>query len=191
MKILYVIAGCNGAGKTTASFTLLPEILDCKEFVNADEIARGLSPFQPEKVSIEAGRLMLTRIKSLVHAGENFAFETTLSSRSYVNILKQAREDGYQLRVLFFWLESPDLAIERVKIRVGEGGHNVHENVIRRRYGKGLMNFFKLYMPLVDYWMLINNSGNPYQIIAEGSKESLKVVKPELWMKLKEDYDGL
>ena len=102
MRKLYVIAGCNGAGKTTASYTILPEILDCKEFVNADEIARGLSPFQPERAGIQAGRLMLTRIKTLFESGENFAFETTLSTKSYVNFLKGAKEKGYQITLLFF-----------------------------------------------------------------------------------------
>jgi len=129
MKKLYVIAGCNGAGKTTASYTILPEILDCKEFVNADEIARGLSPFQPERAGIQAGRLMLTRIKSLLESGENFAFETTLSTKSYVNFLKVAKDKGYQITLLFFWLNSVDLAISRVKTRVKEGGHNIPENV--------------------------------------------------------------
>lgn len=106
MKILYVIAGCNGAGKTTASYTILPEILDCKEFVNADEIARGISPFQPEKVGIEAGRLMLKRIKNLLEEGESFAFETTLSTRSYVKFIERAKQLGYQITCLFFWLDS-------------------------------------------------------------------------------------
>src|SRR5680860_181095 len=107
MRKLYVIAGCNGAGKTTASYTILPEILDCKEFVNADEIARGLSPFQPEKAGIEAGRLMLKRIKTLLGSGENFAFETTLATKSYVNLIKNAKERAYEVILLFFWLRSP------------------------------------------------------------------------------------
>lgn len=102
MKKLYVIAGCNGAGKTTASYTILPEILDCKEFVNADEIARGLSPFQPEKAGIEAGRMMLKRINKLLDLGEDFAFETTLSTRSYVLFIEKAKQLGYQVTCLFF-----------------------------------------------------------------------------------------
>lgn len=129
-KNLYIIAGCNGAGKTTASFTILPEILDCKEFVNADEIAKGLSPFQPEKVAFEAGRIMLNRIEELFREGENFAFETTLATKSYKEKILRARENGYQTILLFFWLKNTDLAKERVKTRVKEGGHNFPEDVI-------------------------------------------------------------
>ena len=114
MNKLYIIAGCNGAGKTTASFTILPEILDCKEFVNADEIAKGISPFQPEKAGIEAGRIMLQRIKKLLDSGENFSFETTLSTRSYVKFVERAKELNYQVTCLFFWLNSDDLAVSRV-----------------------------------------------------------------------------
>ncbi|HXA00728.1 MAG TPA: zeta toxin family protein [Cytophagaceae bacterium] len=190
MKKLFVIAGCNGAGKTTASYTILPEILDCKEFVNADEIAKGLSPFQPEKLGIEAGKLMLTRIKNLLESGENFAFETTLSTKSYVSFLKEVKQKGYQITLLFFWLNSPDLAVSRVKTRVKEGGHNIPEDVIRRRYESGLLNFFKLYIPITDNWMLINNSGKPYQIIAEGTMNDLEITNVELWNELKTKYHG-
>jgi len=109
-KNLYIIAGCNGAGKTTASFTILPEILDCKEFVNADEIAKGLSPFQPEKVSIEAGRIMLHRISELLDQNENFAFETTLATRSYKNRILETKMKNYNVTLLFFWLKNPELA---------------------------------------------------------------------------------
>lgn len=142
-KNLYIISGCNGAGKTTASFTILPEILDCKEFVNADEIAKGLSPFQPEKVSFEAGRIMLHRIKELMEEGENFAFETTLSTRSYKNKIIEAKQKGYAVTLLFFWLQTVDLAKERVKIRVAEGGHNIETEVIERRYKKELKTYLK------------------------------------------------
>lgn len=122
MKKLYVIAGCNGAGKTTASFNILPDILSCKEFVNADEIARGISPFQPEKAGIEAGRIMLTRIKTLLESGENFAFETTLASRSYKNRIIEGQKKGYFVTLIFYWLETPQLAEKRVELRVEEGG---------------------------------------------------------------------
>lgn len=133
-KYLYIIAGCNGAGKTTASFTVLPEILECKEFVNADEIAKGLSPFQPETVSFEAGRIMLERINTLLQQNHNFSFETTLATKSYKAKILEAQQRGFQVVLLFFWLRSPELAIERVKLRVSEGGHNIAEEVIRRRY---------------------------------------------------------
>jgi predicted ABC-type ATPase len=142
MKRLYIISGCNGAGKTTASYTILPEMLDCNEFVNADEIAKGLSPFNPNEVAIKAGRLMLTRIDELLENGVDFAFETTLATRSYVNTVKKAQEKGYLVTILYFWLNSPELAIERVRIRVKEGGHNIPEKTIRRRYDLGISNMF-------------------------------------------------
>lgn len=190
MKRLYIIAGCNGAGKTTASYTILPEILDCKEFVNADEIAKGLSPFRPEKAGIEAGRLMLKRIKTLLESGENFAFETTLSTRSYVNFIEKAKERNYQVTCLFFWLHSVELAISRVETRVREGGHHIPEDVIRRRYKSGLMNFFKLFLPRVDNWLFVNNSGDTYEIIAEGAINEITVNNVDEWKKLKEKYYG-
>jgi len=149
-KNLYIIAGCNGAGKTTASFTILPEIINCKEFVNADEIAKGLSPFQPEKVAFESGRIMLNRIDELLKENESFAFETTLSTRSYKNKIKTAREKEYTITLLFFWLQSIELAKERVKIRVSEGGHNIEPDVIERRYLNGIKNLFEIYLPIVD-----------------------------------------
>lgn len=190
MKKLYVIAGCNGAGKTTASYTILPEILDCKEFVNADEIARGISPFQPEKVGIEAGRMMLRRINNLLEAQESFAFETTLSTRSYVNLVERAKLRDYQITCLFFWLVSEELAISRVATRVKEGGHNIPEDVIRRRYKSGLKNFFNLFLPRVDNWLFVNNSGDNYEIIAEGSTNEITVNNVLQWEELKEKYYG-
>ena len=188
MKRLYVIAGCDGAGKTTASYTVLPEILNCNEFVNADEIAKGLSPFQPENVSIEAGKLMLTRINTLLEAEEHFAFETTLSTRSYTSLLKRAQQRGYKVILLFFWLHSPELAISRVAHRVKEGGHAIPEDVIRRRYERGLSNLYNLYLPVVDTWMLIDNSGDPYEVVAEGAYDSTLITNVPIWEKLKTTY---
>src|SRR6202000_284158 len=120
MANLYIIAGCNGAGKTTASFTILPEMLNCKEFVNADSIAAGLSPFNPESVAIEAGRLMLARIHELMKTGVDFAFETTLSTRSYVSLVTSAKKIGYKVTLLFIWLDSPAAAARRVADRVAK-----------------------------------------------------------------------
>lgn len=190
MKHLYIIAGSNGAGKTTASYTILPGILNCKEFVNADEIARGLSPFQPEKVNIQAGKLMLIRIKRLLNNGVDFAFETTLSTKTYVNLIRQAQEKGYFITLVFLWLNRPDLAIRRVKIRVLEGGHDIPEKVIRRRYESGLRNFFQLYVPIADNWIFIDNSGEPYQIIAEGIKDSAEIINYDVWNNLIKKYYG-
>lgn len=168
MPNLYVIAGCNGAGKTTASLTVLPEMLDCDEFINADEIARGLSPLNPDKAAIEAGRIMLKKIDKLIFSRQDFAFETTLATKSYVNTIAKARGDGYNVTMVFFLLDSPELAIERVKNRVSEGGHNIPEPVIRRRYDAGIKNLFRLYIPICDYWMLFDNSRLPSSLIAEG-----------------------
>lgn len=171
MPNLYIIAGCNGAGKTTASFTVLPEMLNCDEFINADEIARGLSPLNPEKASIDAGRLMLKRIDKLISSKKDFAFETTLATRSYRKTISRAIREGYQVTMVFFWLDSVELAIERVRTRVLEGGHNIPEKVIRRRYYSGLKNLFEIYIPICDYWMLFNNSASPSELIAEGYKD--------------------
>jgi len=190
MKHLYIIAGSNGAGKTTASYTILPKMLDCQEFVNADEIARGLSPFQPEKVNVHAGRLMLTRIKKLLNDGMDFAFETTLSTKTYVNLIRQAQENNYFVTLVFFWLNSSDLSVKRVKTRVLEGGHDIPESIIRRRYESGLKNLFQLYIPILDNWIIIDNSGEPYQVIAEGIKDKAEIMNHEIWNYLKNKYYG-
>lgn len=168
MPNLYIIAGCNGAGKTTASFTVLPEMLNCDEFINADEIARGLSPLNPDKAAIEAGRLMLTKIDKLISKKKDFAFETTLATKSYTKTIEKAKLHGYEVTLVFFWLESVELAKERVKIRVTDGGHNIPEPVIARRYYSGISNLFKLYIPICDYWMLVNNSSAPSCLVADG-----------------------
>lgn len=165
-KNLYIIAGCNGAGKTTASFTILPEIINCKEFVNADEIAKGLSPFQPEKVAFESGRIMLNRIEELLKENVSFAFETTLSTKSYKNKIIKAKEHGYNVTLLFFWLQNIELAKERVRIRVSEGGHNIEPDVIERRFRNGINNLFKIYLPIVDGALIFDNSEGKHELLA-------------------------
>ncbi len=190
-KNLYIIAGCNGAGKTTASFTILPEILDCREFVNADEIAKGLSPFQPEKVSFESGRIMLHRITELVSQNENFAFETTLATRSYKNRILDAKEKHYNVTLLFFWLKNPELAKERVKTRVLEGGHNIAEDVIERRYYKGIKNLFEIYLSIVDQALIFDNSEGKHNLIAEiSATEELNIINEVKFNELKNYYDS-
>ena len=166
MKTLYIIAGCNGAGKTTAAYTILPDIWQCQEFVNADEIARGLSPFNPESVAIQAGRLMLERIEILLEQDVSFAIETTLATRSYVQLVRKAQAKGYCVQLLFFWLNSPEVAIQRVALRVAEGGHDIPKEVIKRRYYAGIRNFFDLYKDIVDSWMVVDNGHNPRKAIA-------------------------
>ena len=188
MRKLYVIAGSNGAGKTTASYTILPEMLDCNEFVNADEIAKGLSPFKPENTAIQAGRLMLARINQLIEAGQNFAFETTLATKSYKNFILKAKQKKYKVILLFFWLRTPDLAVKRVETRVKEGGHNIPEETIRRRYENGLRNFFNIFKPIVDEWVFIDNSGGPYEILAEGNSFSKDIQNNASWTSLIKKY---
>lgn len=189
-KNLYIIAGCNGAGKTTASFTILPDILNCKEFVNADEIAKGLSPFQPEKVSFEAGRIMLHRINELFETNQNFAFETTLATKSYKSKVIKAQKDGYTVTLLFFWLQNVDLAVERVKTRVQEGGHNIPTDAIKRRYINGIVNLFDIYLPIVNEAMIFDNSAGMPELIAEKTLETaIDVIDNIKFDKLKKYYN--
>ena len=190
-KNLYVISGCNGAGKTTASFTILPELLDCREFVNADEIAKGLSPFQPEKASVEAGRIMLQRIDELISENENFAFETTLATRSHKNRIIKAQNNGYLVTLVYFWLPTIELAKERVKIRVEEGGHKVDEEVIERRYIKGIRNLFDIYLPIIDGAIIVDNSERKTKLIANKAIDGiLKVLDKDKYNELKSLYDN-
>ncbi|MDR1983998.1 MAG: zeta toxin family protein [Prevotellaceae bacterium] len=188
MPKLYIIAGCNGAGKTTVSYTVLPGMLHCKEFINADEIARGISPFNVEKTAIAAGRIMLMRIKELTEARVDFALETTLATRSYVPFVKYAQQKGYTVSLIYFWLNSPELAIQRVAERVAAGGHNIEEHIIRRRYTKGIHNLFGLYMGIVDYWLLVDNSVSPFNIIAEKEKKKKIQIKNRLLYSTLENY---
>ena len=141
---LYIIAGCNGAGKTTASINILPEVLECREFVNADEIAYQLNPEDRESAAMSAGRIMLTRIEEHISSKKTFAIETTLATKSYRNLVLKAREKGYRVILLYFWLDSPYMAQMRVAQRVKEGGHNIPSDVIKRRYWRGLQNLFHL-----------------------------------------------
>lgn len=190
MKHLYIIAGCNGAGKTTASYTVLPEMLGCREFVNADEIARGLSPFNPEGAAIQAGRLMIERVLQLMKDGQDFAFETTLATRSYIKLIKKAQSVGYFVTLLFFSLPTPEQAVQRVARRVSQGGHNIPLDVIYRRYEAGLKNFFQLYTPVVDFWSLYDNNTCPTSRIASGWRkgERLEVTEALRFEELKKMY---
>jgi predicted ABC-type ATPase len=181
---LYIIAGCNGAGKTTASYTVLPEILHCKEFVNADEIARGLSPFQPENVAIQAGKIMLKRIEELITQKKDFAIETTLTTVSYKKTITQAKEKGYKITLIFFWLNDVNLAIKRVEARVIDGGHDIPQETIKRRYKKGLKNLFYIFLVLSDKWIIIDNS-NTYTWIAENTRGNMVIHNEQLWNSIK------
>ncbi len=167
-KKIIIIAGPNGAGKTTFARQYLPKESGCPVFVNADLIAGGLSPFLPEAATFRAGRVMSQEISNHAKRGESFAFETTLASRGYVAKIKKWRMDGYIVKMIFLSLATPEEAINRVKFRVAQGGHDVHEDVIRRRFYNGLDNFEKFYRHCVNYWYLINNSGDAPALVEKG-----------------------
>ena len=185
MPDVYIVAGCNGAGKTTASFTVLPKMLNCKEFVNADSIAAGLSPFNPESVAFEAGRILLKRIAELMNENVDFAFETTLSTRSYVPLIKKARSHGYTVNLLFFWLSSPETAMQRVAERVKNGGHNIPPEVIERRYYRGIFNLINLYIPVCDTWLVVDNRLSVPMPVAQGGYNAPSViVNNDIWAEI-------
>ena len=190
MPDFFIIAGCNGAGKTTASFTILPEILNCREFVNADEIARGLSPFQPEKVAFDAGRIMLQRMSYLFERGETFAIETTLATNTYKQKITAAQQQGYTVTLLFFWLNNVALAKERVKTRVLEGGHNIEPAVIERRYPEGIRHLFASYLPLVDEALIFDNSEGEHVLLAEKFNGNLRVIHEQKFNQLQQQYEN-
>lgn len=185
MPRLYILAGCNGAGKTTASYTFLPEILDCREFVNSDEFAKSLSPFDPSIASVSASRVMLRRIEYLLSLGADFSIETTLATRSMVRIIEEARAKDYTITILYLWIQAPELAIQRVKDRVASGGHNIPEEVIRRRYASGLRYLFEIYMPLSDRWMIADNSGPGFMLVAEGDNKRTIIKDEEKFKKIR------
>ena len=180
---MYIIAGPNGAGKTTASYTLLPTMLNCINFVNADEIARGLSPFSPSIVDVQAARIMLQRIDELLALKEDFAIETTLATRSYVQLVKRAQAIGYNVHLLFFCLESPEQAIQRVAQRVKEGGHDVPTDVIRRRFQLGIANLVNLFIPLCDTTHVWNNTKGEAQLVAKKTAATgeLEIIDQNMW----------
>ncbi len=188
---LYIIAGPNGAGKTTASYTILPEMLNCINFVNADEIARGLSPFSPETVDVQAARIMIQRIDELLTQKVDFAIETTLATRSHIHLVKRAQAAGYKVHLLFFCLESAEQAIQRVAQRVKEGGHNVPEDVIRRRFQLGISNLVNLFIPICDTVLVFNNVKTPAQLIArkETQQNDIEYIDAKMWNQLTKYYE--
>ena len=189
-KQLYIIAGCNGAGKTTASFTILPEVLNCKEFINADEIAKGLSPFQPENVAMQAGRIMLARMDELLQKGETFAFETTLATKSYKQKIEWAQANGYEVTLLFFWLDSPNMAKKRVAQRVAEGGHSIPSETIERRYYNGIANLFAIYIDMVDICYIFDNSEGRKELIAQKERhKDIVIYNNDKFNLMKNNYE--
>jgi predicted ABC-type ATPase len=175
-KQIFVIAGPNGSGKTTSARALLPELVNCHEYVNADAIAASLSPFNPDATAIKAGRLMLERIKELAVSGRSFAFETTLASRTFASFLETCKTQGYSINILFIWVNSIELAIERVEERVRSGGHAIPIETIKRRYHRSMQNFKSIYMPIVERWTLCDNSDQLPTLIAQKHSAKTGVV---------------
>ena len=179
-----VIAGPNGAGKSTLAPVLLRDTFGLLEFVNADTISAGLSAFNAEAVALDAGRVMLTRLRELAAGKQKFAFESTLATRSYAPWLSRLIEAGYEFHLLFLWLSTVGLAMQRVADRVGSGGHSVSESIIRRRYARGLANLFELYTPLADTWSVYDNSGTAPILLANGARRNFTVFRPDLWQRV-------
>lgn len=191
MPHIIIIAGPNGAGKTTAAPGLLDKTLNINHFVNADTIAVGLSAFAPEKAAIQAGRAMLERIHYLADQKENFAFETTLASRTFAPWIEKLKKEGYVFHLTFLLLNNPDLAVSRVKERVRLGGHNVPEETIRRRFMSGIKNFFQLYKPMADSWQVYDNTDiKNFSLIASKMNKSVEIQNSNQWQNLTEVYDA-
>ena len=183
-----VIAGPNGAGKTSLAPFLLRDELGVLEYVNADPIAQGLAGFDPASVALTAGRVMLSRLHDLAEQRKTFAFESTLAAKHYAGWIKKLRHDGYAFQLMFLWLQSPDLAVQRVRERVHAGGHHVPEPVIRRRYSAGLRNFSKLYQPLANTWAVYDNSHlpSPMMIAQGGQGAGESIIHDDLWESFQE-----
>lgn len=182
---IYVIAGPNGSGKTTSAKTLLPELLECHEYVNADSVAAALSPFNPDAVAIQAGRLMLERIKYLAERGVTFAFETTLASRTFLNFLTKCKDMGYEINILYLWLQNSEIAITRVKSRVDQGGHDIPKDVIVRRYHRSIKNFLNEYVEVANNWVLYDNSEKHSELVAYKTNDSsLNIIDDSIWQQI-------
>lgn len=188
MKRILMIAGPNGAGKTTIASRLIPDLPMLYEFINADEIARGLAPLHPETVALSASKLMITRLRELFEANKSFAFETTAAGTNYIKYLKEAKSKGYQLGLIFLWVSSSNQAIQRVSKRVSQGGHNVPAETVKRRYYAGIKNLFKYYLPLADFAIILDNSlplEDTDRIIASKSVQyPLEVENKTVWKKM-------
>ena len=185
MPRIFVIGGPNGAGKTTVASGLLPQILECDEYVNADAIAKALSPFESNRAAFKAGRVMLDTIHGLADRQKDFAFETTMASRTFAPFLKRCRGQGYEINLLFLWLHSVALAQRRVAKRVRSGGHGIPNDVVRRRYQAGLRNLLGLYIPLADNWYVFDNSGTRARPVAASTSGGRFQLQDELiWRRM-------
>ncbi|MGA2515639.1 MAG: zeta toxin family protein [Thermodesulfobacteriota bacterium] len=181
---LYIIAGPNGAGKTTFARKFLPDYARCFEFVNVDLIASGLSPFDPERAALKAGRIMLEQIHSLAKRGVDFGFESTLSGKTYVRFLRGMKRGGYSIHIFFLWMNDVELGLERIKLRVRNGGHAIPEATVRRRFGRSLANFLRVYRTLADSWTIFDNSGDVPRMIAFEESGKIEILDADLFNNL-------
>jgi predicted ABC-type ATPase len=191
--LMIVIGGPNGAGKTTAAMAVLPQALHLLEFLNADEIAKGLSPLNPTSVRIQSSRLLLERANHFIRNKTSFGFESTLAAGTAPEkLIRQAKAQGFVVVLLYFWLSSPQLAMARVKQRVESGGHDIPEPDIYRRYERSIRNLNQVYLPLADVWMVFDNSGDALAPIAEGEQESgmIRVYNESTWKQLLKGADS-
>jgi len=177
----YVIAGPNGAGKTTFAREFLPRYADCKNFLNADLIAQGVSPFSAQAAAFHAGRLMLDEIKLQARRGLDFGFETTLSGRTHLRLVQGLKKRGYALHLFFLWVPTAELALSRVRSRVERGGHDMPGDVVRRCFERSMRNFFLLYRRLADSWILFDNSGDVPNMIALERQGKLRIMQKKLY----------
>lgn len=185
---VYIIAGPNGAGKTTFAREFLPNYAHCKNFVNADLIAAGVSPFDPAAAAVRAGRLMLGEIEALAARRLDFSFESTLSGRTYLSLLRALRDRGYLTHLFYLWIPDASFAVARVKARVAAGGHSIPESIIRRRFERSITNFFRLYQPLADSWMFFDNSDRLPEALASGVGADIHESHSHVYAKLKSRY---
>jgi len=181
---VYIIAGPNGSGKTTFAEEFLPFYAKCPTFVNADMIARGLSAFSPDAAALKAGRLLLEQISGYAAKRMDFAFETTLSGVTYLSRLRELKKKGYAIHLFFLWIPDVKLSLARVSYRVKMGGHDIAEKVVRRRFHKGIRNFLKIYAPVLDSWMLFDNSGGIPHPIAKKKDRKIEIFDPKLYQQI-------
>jgi predicted ABC-type ATPase len=191
MSNLYIIAGPNGSGKTTFVKKFLPSYAGCMHFVNADLIAAGLSPFSPEIAAVKAGKIMLEEIHAYARQGSDFSFETTLAGKSYTKLLKALKKEGYRIHLYFLWLRNVDLALKRIAERVSMGGHDVPTDVVHRRFIRGPHNLFHLYRPLLDSWIIFDNSADIPLVIAREQEGLLTVLDDHLYKAVTQNLEEM
>ena len=190
MPKLHIVAGPNGSGKTTFAREFLPKYAQCSNFINADLIAMGLSPFKPAQVQLTAGKILLKQVDDMLHNRKDFAFESTLAGKTYVRLIKEAKALGYTVHIYYLWIPSADLAKERIKQRVKQGGHHVPSVDVDRRYPRSLSHFLDVYGPMVDSWEIFDNAEGEPRVIAKRDEKSLMIVDEEMYHLLHKGKDS-